>query len=152
VIGALAEQRSERALVALIRDELPAETEVVGLESWRPSLSFYLGQPVPILSPDGDELRSNYILRTYDRWVTADGSLRPAPKLPAAAIRCDQPTVYLVHARRPDLQETLETAGLERIWDGPKLAAFFCEPRIQSDAAKEGPGESAEPPVQVDAG
>jgi len=149
VIATLAEQRSERSLAALIRTELPAETEVVGLESWRPSVSFYLRQPVPILSPDGDELRSNYILRTYDRWVTADGFLRPAPAAVTAAIECDQPSVYLVHSRRPDLQRALEAEGLERIWDGPKLAAFFCDPRARTTEPRGGPGDA--PAVSPDA-
>lgn len=144
VINTLAEQRSERALVTLIRTELPAETEVVGLESWRPSVSFYLGRPVPILSPDGDELRSNYILRTYDRWVAPNGLLRPAPELPAEAALCGQPSVILVHARRPDLQEMLDLAGLERIWNGPKLHAFFCNPPGRSLAPSGDSGEAPE--------
>ena len=128
VIVTLAELRSERALVSLIRTELPAETEVVGLRAWRPSVSFYLRHPVPILSDDGDELRSNYILRTYDRWVEPAGLLRPAPPLPTSLARCEQPRVLLVHAKREDLQQTLEARGLERIWTGPKIHAFFCDP------------------------
>lgn len=128
VIAALAELRSERALVAMIRTELPAETEVLGLRSWRPSVSFYLRRPVPILSADGDELRSNYILRTYTEWVGADSTLRPAPRTAAGLDRCDQPTVYLVHARRPEIQQTLDEVGLEKIWAGPKIHAYFCDP------------------------
>jgi len=128
VIAALAELRSERALVAMIRTELPAETEVLGLRSWRPSVSFYLRHPVPILSTDGDEIRSNYILRTYDQWVDNDGFLRPAMRLPMDVGRCDQPSVFLVHARQSELQQTLESAGLEKVWTGPKLHAYFCDP------------------------
>jgi hypothetical protein len=128
VIAALAEIRSERAMVTLIRTELPTETEVLGLRSWRPSVSFYLRHPVPILSTDGDELRSNYILRTYDQWVDAEGYLRPLPDLTTGLYRCNQPTVFLVHARRTELQQTLEVAGLEKVWTGPKLHAYFCDP------------------------
>ena len=128
VIATLAEIRSERAMVTLIRTELPAETEVLGLRSWRPSVSFYLRHPVPILSTDGDELRSNYILRTYDQWVDAEGYLRPLPSLTTGLYRCNQPTVFLVHARRTELQQTLEAAGLEKVWTGPKLHAYFCDP------------------------
>jgi len=127
-ITALAELRSERALVKLIRTELPDETEVLGVQSWRPSVSFYLGHTVPIMSTNGDEIRSNYILRTYERWVDPDGVLRPAPRLPGLFGACDQPTVFLVHARRSELQQTLEVAGLEKIWAGPKLHAYFCDP------------------------
>jgi 4-amino-4-deoxy-L-arabinose transferase-like glycosyltransferase len=127
-ISALAESRSERALVELIRTDLPAETEVLGLEAWRPSLAFYLRRPVPIASRDGDELRSNFIVRTAERWIRQDGVLRPVPSSPTELARCDQPTVVVVHARRPDLQATLAGAGLERIWAGPKLYAYYCDP------------------------
>ena len=128
VIVSLSERRSERALVSLIRSELPAETEVLGLETWRPSVSFYLRHPVPILSNDGDEIRSNYILRTYDRWVDPEGVLRPAPLLPGSLSPREQPRVLLVHAKRLDLQQTLEAHGLERVWIGPKIHAFYGEP------------------------
>jgi len=138
-ISVLAELRSERALVTMIQTELPVETEVLGLKSWRPSVSFYLQRPVPILSADGDELRSNYILRTYSEWVDADGLLRPPPAGLSGLDRCAQPAVYLVHARRPEIQETLDRAGLEKIWTGPKLHAYFCDPQGRSGDAVEGP-------------
>jgi 4-amino-4-deoxy-L-arabinose transferase-like glycosyltransferase len=128
VIAAASERRSERSLVTMIRTELPAETEVIGLETWRPSVSFYLQRPIPILSRDGHELRSNYIMRTYDRWVDPEGTLRPAPNDPFDAAECDQPTVVLVHAKQIARQEVMVRAGLERVWVGPKLHAFFCDP------------------------
>ncbi|MGD8439050.1 MAG: glycosyltransferase family 39 protein [Holophagae bacterium] len=140
-ISALAENRSERALVRLIQTELPAETEVLGLEAWRPSLAFYLRRPVPIASRDGDELRSNFIVRTADRWLRDGGVLRPVPDPPTSVARCDQPTVVLVHVRRPDLQTMLADSGLERIWVGPKLAAYVCDPAATvEDAATDATG------------
>lgn len=143
VISALGEHRSERSLATTIRTELPAETEVIGLQAWRPSISFYLRRPVPIVSADGDELRSNYILRTHDRWFDPDGVLRPLASAPAAG-RCDQPTVLLVHAKRTDLQNRLEAAGLELLGAGPKIHAFFCDP--SADAAD----PMASPPTPAD--
>lgn len=128
VITTLADQRSERSLVSLIRSELPAETEVVGVRTWRPSVSFYLRRVVPIYSTDGDELRSNYILRTYERWVEPDGVLRPVPESFDGFGVCGQSRVLLVHARKPETQATMESAGLERIWTGPKLIAYACDP------------------------
>jgi hypothetical protein len=127
VIAAALERRSEKALAELIRTELPAETEVVGYRAWRPSLSFYLKRPIPILSADGDELRSNYILRTFDRWVRPDGILRPLAGDQREPVGCDQPRVYLVHSRREDDRDRMLRAGFEPIWEGPKLHAFFCD-------------------------
>ena len=128
VIIAAVERRSERALAHLIQSELPAETEVVGYRTWRPSLSFYLRRPVPILSRDGDELRSNYILRTHDRWSDPAGWLRPLPPNRDEITSCDQPRVILVHARRLDDQALMDGADLEKIWAGPKLHAYYCDP------------------------
>ncbi len=145
LISVLADLRSERALVRMIQTELPAETEVLGLRSWRPSVSFYLQRPVPILSVDGDELRSNYILRTYSEWTDADGVLRPVPAEAAGFDQCAQPAVYLVHARRPEIQRTLDRAGLEKIWTGPKLHAYFCDPQGRWIDSVEGPAVA---PVQ----
>ncbi|MEX1309755.1 MAG: glycosyltransferase family 39 protein [Candidatus Sulfomarinibacteraceae bacterium] len=145
VITAAAERRSERALADLIRSELPAEAEVVGYRVWRPSLSFYLRRPVPILSRDGAELRSNYILRTHDRWSDPAGWLRPIPPNLNVITSCDQPRVILVHARRPDHQALMDGAGLEKIWTGPKLHAYYCDP-LESTA------DPVPPPGPVDQG
>jgi hypothetical protein len=133
-IKTLAEHRSERRLVDLIRSELPVETEVVGVHAWRPSVSFYLRQTVPIFSVDGDELRSNYVLKTYDRWVGADRLLRPPPNRLAELARCDQPRVLLVDAKRPGHQSDIEAAGLQAIWRGPKLVAYACSSRPIPDS------------------
>ena len=142
VIAALTERRSERALVELIRSELPTETEVIGLETWRPSVSFYLGRPVPIISRQGGELRSNYIVRTRERWFDPEGVLRPAAGDLRSSVRCDQPTVYLVHTARIDLQTGLKEMGLETIWTGPKLYAYFCDPlQPARSTAVPGPAE-----------
>jgi 4-amino-4-deoxy-L-arabinose transferase-like glycosyltransferase len=127
-IRVLAEQRSEHGLVALIRSELPSGAKVVGVHAWRPSVSFYLRRVVPIFSADGDELRSNYVLRTYDRWVDADGVLRPPPAVLAELARCRQLQVLLVNAKHPDHQAEIEKAGLEPIWRDPKLIAYACDP------------------------
>ena len=59
--------------------------------------------------------------------------------------QCAQPTVYLVHARRPEIQRTLDRAGLEKIWTGPKLHAYFCDPQGRWIDSVEGPAVA---PVQ----
>jgi 4-amino-4-deoxy-L-arabinose transferase-like glycosyltransferase len=128
VIVANVERRSERSLVEFIRTELPAETEVVGLQAWRPSVPFYLRQPIPVYTETASEIRSNYLLRTRENWIDPIGLLRPMPERVVSIADCGQPRVVLVHAKRQDLQAVLEGAGLERVWTGPKLHAFFCDP------------------------
>jgi 4-amino-4-deoxy-L-arabinose transferase-like glycosyltransferase len=146
VISALAEHRSERALATTVASRFPESTAVVGLETWRPSLSFYLARPIPILSADGNELRSNFILRTAERWRDPQGILRPLPASPAELGRCVEPTVVLVYGSRRDLQEQLETAGLELVATGSRLVAYACNPQQDHEGAL---ARDAGPPPRV---
>ncbi|HVM61821.1 MAG TPA: glycosyltransferase family 39 protein [Verrucomicrobiae bacterium] len=79
-----AESKSTRALAERI-SSLPAQAEVACLECFPTGLPFYLKRPVTVVSTDGRELTSNYILfmltksavmpkplvpvREFDRWL-----------------------------------------------------------------------------------
>jgi hypothetical protein len=53
--------------------------------------------------------------------------------------------VILVHARRLDDQALMDGAGLEKIWTGPKLHAYYCD-------ALESTADPVPPPGPVDQG
>jgi hypothetical protein len=53
--------------------------------------------------------------------------------------------VILVHARRLEDQALMDRAGLEKIWAGPKLHAYFCDPLEPATAP-------LPPPAPVDQG
>ncbi len=74
LMNALAIRRSTKALVA----QLPRDREIVGLEAFTGSMAFYLRHPIIVVSPDGEELTSNYITHHYSRFVSDPRSnLRP---------------------------------------------------------------------------
>ena len=58
---AVAAMRSEKAFVATLH---PAG-DVVGIRSFTGSMMFYLQRPIIVVSPTGEELTSNYIIRHY---------------------------------------------------------------------------------------
>jgi len=62
-------RRSAKALVAEIRPLIQVDTEVVGIEAFTGSMAFYLQRPIIIVTPDGAELTSNYIMRHYSRFA-----------------------------------------------------------------------------------
>jgi len=127
-ISTIAEWRSQHDLVARIHSELPPDTEVLGLTTWRPSLSFYLRRTVPILTSIGNELRSNYILHTKDRWMSEDGPLRPFPATLTAFGRCARPRVIFVHRDQIELIQGLVDAGLREFATQPSHVAYLCDP------------------------
>ena len=63
-LGAAAESRSTRVLAA----EILPRAQVVGAAAFRTSLPFYLRRPVPLLSRDGHELTSNYVVAMRQRF------------------------------------------------------------------------------------
>ena len=48
VLSSLGERRSEQALVAKILPYVTAQTEIVGLEAYSGSMSFYLQRPIVV--------------------------------------------------------------------------------------------------------
>jgi len=66
VLSIYAQSRSSRSLAGHIRATLPPETELVCMECLPHGLPFYLKRLVTVLSSDGKELTSNYVLFTLN--------------------------------------------------------------------------------------
>jgi 4-amino-4-deoxy-L-arabinose transferase-like glycosyltransferase len=82
-MNAIALRRSTRSLVAQMRPYVTAETEVIGIEAFTGSMAFYLQRPIIIVTPDAEELTSNYIIRHYSAFATNPRStIRPMSWLP----------------------------------------------------------------------
>ena len=65
VMQSLALRRSEKAVALAMKPHLTPSTEIVGIEAFTGSMAFYLQRPIVVVSPDGDEFTSNYIIRHY---------------------------------------------------------------------------------------
>jgi hypothetical protein len=81
LLNALATRRSEKGLALAVRGRMTNDTEVVGVEAFTGSMAFYLQRPFAVVTADGEEFTSNYIIRHYA--VFADRSnLRSMATLP----------------------------------------------------------------------
>ena len=117
VMNAIAERRSTKALVS----QLP-RGEVIGIEAFTGSMAFYLQRPVVVVSPDGDEFTSNYIMRHYARFVSDPaGTLRPVSWLGQALA---PGRVIVVRDNDRVHRALLEQHGARAIAEGAHFVAY----------------------------
>jgi hypothetical protein len=97
---------------------------VIAVRAYSPSLSFYLEQPLILLSDDASELTSNYLLRTYDKWIAApDTSLKRFQELQHALQTCSEGTIFVTESREKDVLNVLRPR-LPLAARGNKLEAY----------------------------
>jgi len=118
LMRALGERRSAKSFVAELRPHLTPRTEVIGVEAFTGSMAFYLRRPITIVSEDGSELTSNYILRRYDRYVANPA----APLKPLAyferSLASTTPRVYVLRDKDAARRAELESRGWRMVADG----------------------------------
>lgn len=130
LLSAVAGARSAQGLAAALRPHLTPETAIVGIETFPPSLSFYLGRSIELSSATGAPLRSNFVLRFYDDWVgRASSTLHPPGWWQEAMASCSRPHVFLVRRKYQPELEILEQAGLPILFEDPSVVAMGpCRP------------------------
>ena len=125
--GALRElgwRRSTKALIAEVRPLLKPDTEVIGIEAFTGSMAFYLQRPIIIVTPDGEELTSNYITRHYSRFANDPHStIRPASWLPNA-FDGTRPRVILVRDNDRKNRALVEAHGAQLVATGAHFVAY----------------------------
>jgi 4-amino-4-deoxy-L-arabinose transferase-like glycosyltransferase len=121
---AVGEQRSAKAFITALRPHLQPDSEIVGLEAFTGSMAFYLGRPFTLVSSDGSELTSNYILRHYDRYATDPRSmLKPLPWLDPK-LRAPGRTVVITRIKDADFRALVESHGFSAIARGADHVAY----------------------------
>jgi 4-amino-4-deoxy-L-arabinose transferase-like glycosyltransferase len=120
----VAASRSTRGLAAEIEDHLTPLTRLLWVESYAPGLSFYLQRTIPLASDDGDELRSNYILRNAQRFLDDAGPLRPLRSADWTLAECTGSQIFLLATQNQDLGDVIERSGVPRLTATRKWMAF----------------------------
>jgi 4-amino-4-deoxy-L-arabinose transferase-like glycosyltransferase len=118
VVNAIAVRRSAAGFVQQLR--LGNDTEVVGIEAYTGSMSFYLRRPVIVVTPDAEELTSNYIIRHYSRFA-GSATLKP-PSWLASALDGDR--VFIVRTDDKAHRSQLEQRGLRPVADSARYVAY----------------------------
>jgi 4-amino-4-deoxy-L-arabinose transferase-like glycosyltransferase len=120
----VAADRSARDLASEIESRLTPDTELLWIESYAPGVSFYLERTIPVATVDGDELRSNYILRNSEIFIADDGLLRPLVVAEHEVSDCDGPQIFMVSAKSGDLGEAVEAAGVPPLTRNRRWLAY----------------------------
>ena len=124
LMRALGERRSTKSFVAELQPHLRPDTEVIGVEAFTGSMAFYLRRPITIVSEDGSELTSNYILRRYHRFSTNPASpLKPLPYFERSLVSSD-PRVYVLRNKDAQRRTLLESRGWRVVADGTHHVAY----------------------------
>jgi len=118
LMHALAQRRSTKSFVEELRPHLTPQTEVIGVEAFTGSLAFYLERPVTLVTEDGSELTSNYIVRRYERFVSSPASLlKPLPYFEQSLANA-APRVYVLRNSDGKRRALLESRGWRMVADG----------------------------------
>jgi len=124
LMRALGERRSTKSFIAELRPYLTPRTEVIGVEAFTGSMAFYLRRPITIVSEDGSELTSNYILRRYERYIANPASpLKPLPYF-ERSLASNAPRVYVLRNRDARRRALLESRGWRLVADGAHHVAY----------------------------
>jgi 4-amino-4-deoxy-L-arabinose transferase-like glycosyltransferase len=121
----IAEIRSSRGIAGALAERLEPNSRVIGVETYSPTLSFYLGRQTLLSSRDGAPFRSNYALHQYSRLVdSSSGTLRPAGWWRQALVECRTPDFFVVDRQRTSQRAELEAAGLTPFFEAFRLLAY----------------------------
>jgi len=121
----IGEARSTKTLVLEMRPRLTATTRVVGVEAFAGSLAFYLRRPLVVITPDAEELTSNYLVRHYDRFANdVRSTIRPPSALEAEMSACCEQRIYIVRNNDAANRSRLEQQGMRRIAEGSRFVAY----------------------------
>jgi 4-amino-4-deoxy-L-arabinose transferase-like glycosyltransferase len=133
LMRSVAGDRSAKGLAMDIENRLVPDTELLWIESYAPGVSFYLQRTIPLASADGDELRSNYILRNSETFLDQAGPLRPLASAEKEVSSCDGPQIFMLSTKSTDLADAIEEAGVPLLTKNRRWMAFGpdCAPEIE---------------------
>ena len=121
----IAERRSTQSLVAQIATKLTPRTRVIGVEAFTGSLAFYLRRPVVVITPDAEELTSNYLVRHYERFANDPRStIRPPAALGSEMTTCCDPRIYVVRNGDTPNRALLESSGMRAIGESAHFVVY----------------------------
>jgi len=96
LMDAIGRDRSSRDAAEAVAPVLTAGTEIVAVGTYPLSLPFYLDRTLTLVTVDGRELTSNYVVRRHERLRRASLGLRPPGWWEEALAACDRPRLFVV--------------------------------------------------------
>jgi 4-amino-4-deoxy-L-arabinose transferase-like glycosyltransferase len=125
LLQAIGEMRSTKTLVTTIARWVHPDTHLIAISEYESTLPFYLHRPIDVVSQDGAELTSNYMLRHFDVWsVRPDSTLHSFAWSQRQLGSCCPPTMFFVRNRDLAIQRTLYGYGARQIAGNDKLQVY----------------------------
>jgi 4-amino-4-deoxy-L-arabinose transferase-like glycosyltransferase len=142
----LGERRSAKSFIAQLAPYVTPHVEVVGVEAFTGSMTFYLHQPIVVASDNGEEFTSNYVIRHYPQFSAAPSSpLKPVKWFRESIDGCCAVRLYVVRDRDVKTRALFESRGARVIATGPHYVAYA--PR--TGGVNRMPGAGVRPPMKA---
>ncbi|MBV9067274.1 MAG: glycosyltransferase family 39 protein [Acidobacteria bacterium] len=123
LMRAIGARRSEAALMEQIRPMVTPQTEIVGVEAFTGSMTFYLQRPIVVVTPDAEEFTSNYLIRHYANFAGGT-SIKPMPWLDTALADAAKPRIFIVRANDAAHRASLAAHQLRIIASDARYVAY----------------------------
>jgi 4-amino-4-deoxy-L-arabinose transferase-like glycosyltransferase len=123
MMRAIGARRSEAALMEQIRPMVTPQTQIVGIEAFTGSMTFYLGRPIVVVTADAEEFTSNYLIRHYANFA-GGASIKPMPWLDTALADTATPRIFIVRANDAAHRASLGAHRLRVVASDGRYAAY----------------------------
>jgi 4-amino-4-deoxy-L-arabinose transferase-like glycosyltransferase len=120
---AIGARRSEAALMTQIRPIVTSRTEIVGIEAFTGSMTFYLQRPMVVVTPDAEEFTSNYLIRHYGAFA-GGASIKPMAWLDTALADRTMPRIFIVRVNDAAHRARLVGRGLRVVANDARYVAY----------------------------
>jgi 4-amino-4-deoxy-L-arabinose transferase-like glycosyltransferase len=123
IMRAIGARRSEAAFVEQLRPMVTPRTEVVGVEAFTGSMTFYLRRPIVVVTPDAEEFTSNYLIRHYANFA-GGASIKPPAWLDATMRDAATPRIYILRNNDALHRVQLAARGLHVVAGDARYMAY----------------------------
>ena len=123
VMQAIGVRRSEVAFAEQLRPMVTPRTEVVGVEAFTGSMTFYLKRSMVVVTPDAEEFTSNYLIRHYGNFA-GGASIKPMTWLDTALADAATPRIFVVRATDVVHRAQLASRGLRVVAADARYVAY----------------------------
>jgi 4-amino-4-deoxy-L-arabinose transferase len=123
MMRAIGARRSEAALMSQIQPMVTPQTEIVGVEAFTGSMTFYIQRPIVVVTPDAEEFTSNYLIRHYSNFA-GGASIKPMSWLDTALADAVTPRVFIIRANDAAHRASLAAHRFRVVASDARYVAF----------------------------
>jgi 4-amino-4-deoxy-L-arabinose transferase-like glycosyltransferase len=123
IMRAIGARRSEAGLVEQLRPMITSRTELVGVDAFTGSMTFYLQRSMIVVTADAEEFTSNYLIRHYATFA-GGASIKPPSWLDSALLDVSTPRIYIVRNNDAPHRAQLAARGLRVVATDARYAAY----------------------------